>query len=351
MKSTRKAAFGGVALALACAMAFGAAPASADPPDGTYPLLAGSGSDTTQYVLNGLADEIPAIGSYDALNPVTQQPGGTIRTRSAISQEFDRPNGSGAGIRALTASINPGGGWTYGGVVITDQLDFARSSSGPSIAGTDLTYIPFAVDAVGYAYAGLGASSVPANLTTMQLRDIYLGYVTTFYDGTGTLRTYKPRLPQANSGTRSFFLSQLGLTNVDVEWIDPATYVQENDGTDIDEIGELVPFSIASWIAQDNSVVPNTIEDNDITLGSVNAQRAVVESALNPAFPYKRNVYNVVETARLSGAAPADILLQQTFAGSTSAVCQASSVITQYGFGTHSACGDTSNYKAGYPAP
>jgi hypothetical protein len=45
------------------------------------------------------------------------------------------------------------------------------------------------------------------------------------------------------------------------------------------------------------------------------------------------------------------VVLQQTFAGPTSAVCQASAVITSFGFGIHPDCGNTATYKAGYPAP
>jgi ABC-type phosphate transport system substrate-binding protein len=353
MRRTR--VFGVVSAAVAV-LAMSAGPALADPPTETYPALAGTGSDTTQYVLNGLAGVIPAIGSYDAVDPSTGLPGGTIQTRED-GAVYARPNGSGNGLRALTASINSTGTYQWQGTTITGQLDFARSSSGPSVAGTALTFIPFAKDAVSYAYSNFANASVPSYLTEDELADIYTGDTTTYVDVDGVTRNYIPLLPQAGSGTRAFFLQSLGLVEDDVKWITTPT-VQENDGSEIDAIGKLVPFSVASWLAQTNNVVPNTLVENIILLGSLDDDiQGVVPPVtnagkLNPLFPFNRNVYNVVETARLTSVAPADVLLQQTFAGTTSSVCQATATITTYGFATIGAnCGDTSTYKSGYVVP
>jgi hypothetical protein len=353
----------GVLGAVAAALVLGAGPASADPADNTYPTLAGTGSDTTQFVLDGLGDVIPAIGSYDALDPDSGLPGGLIQTR-ANGVEFNRPNGSGAGIKALTASINPTGTYTQPKTVgstttqvsITGQLDFARSSSTPSVTGTELTFIPFGKDAVSYAYANTGtASSVPSALSSAQLASIYDGSVTTYVAG-GVTRTYKPLLPQANSGTRAFFLKSLGLIEADVAWITAPT-VQENSGLELDGVGEIAPFSVASWIAQNNNVVPNSLEDNDVRIGSIISGSTVypavgTDGKLNPSFPaaHTRSVYNVVETARLTGGAKADSTLISTFQGSGSAVCQAASTISAYGFGTIANCGAVT-LTGGYVAP
>jgi hypothetical protein len=300
--------------------------------------------------MNGLSDAIViggdrVIGSYDALgtSTISTRPGGVV---------FTRPNGSGNGLRALAASINPDGTRLWQGVNITGQLDFARSSSGPSGIGTDLTYIPFALDAVSYAFSDLGDASVPSDLTIDALAAIYRGDVTTYVDRGGVTRTYVPRLPQTGSGTRSFFLGEIGVTEAEVTWIQDL--VQENDGSQIDSVGELVPFSVASWIGQYNQVVPNTIDSNVVVLGSIDDDLfgvvpPVENGVLNPDFPMTRLVYNVVQTSRLSGTSPADVLLQQTFAGKGSAVCQASATITAYGFGTIANCGNTTTYKAPYP--
>jgi hypothetical protein len=353
MLRNSKRAFGALAAATA-ALALAATPALADPPSG-YPSLAGTGSDTTQYVMGGLAAAVgggSVIGSYDAIGSAT------IRTRSGGPQ-FARPNGSGNGIKALTASVNPTGTYTWsngsgGQVSITGQLDFARSSSGPSAPGTDLTFIPFARDAVSYAYSYYGNASVPSYLTVGDLAAIYRGTVTTFKDRAGVTRNYVPRLPQTGSGTRQFFLQQIGVAETEVQWI--SGLVQENDGSAIDSIGEIVPFSVASWVAQNNNVVPNTIDDNAVMLGAIDDDilgvvQPVWNGALDPDFPINRLVYNVVQTSRLSGTSQADVLLQQTFAGSASSVCQNSSVTTRYGFGTVPNCGNTTTYKSGYVAP
>ncbi|MDR1188423.1 MAG: hypothetical protein LBK95_13385 [Bifidobacteriaceae bacterium] len=343
----------GALAAAAAAVALAATPALADPSG--YRSLTGTGSDTTQYVMGGLADVIgggTVIGSYDAIGSTT------IQTRSG-GPTFARPNGSGNGVRALTASINPTGGYTYsngsgGQVAINGQLDFARSSSGPSAAGTDLTYIPFARDAVSYAYSNWGTASAPSYLTVAELAAIYRGTLTTFRSADGVTREYLPRLPQTGSGTRQFFLQQIGVSEAEVHWI--TGLVQENDGSEIDSIGEIVPFSVASWVAQNNNVVPNTVVDNDVVLGAIDDDywgvvAPVWHGKLNSVFPINRLVYNVVQTSRLSGTSPADLLLQQTFAGSGSSVCQNASVINQYGFGTIANCGNTTTYKSGYVAP
>ncbi|MDR1152834.1 MAG: hypothetical protein LBK72_10275 [Bifidobacteriaceae bacterium] len=340
---TRRARVFSAVSAAAAALALSAGPALADPPAETYPPLAGTGSDTTQYVLNGLSRTIAAIGSYDAIDPVTHQPGGTIQTRQN-GAVFDRPDGSGNGIRALTASINPTGTYVWHTKVITGQLDFARSSSGPSGVGTELTYIPFALDAVSYAYSDWGDSSVPSYLTREELADIYRGDTTTYVDAAGVTQQYIPMLPQSGSGTRTFFLAQIGVSDVEVQWI--SDIVQENDGTNVSEVGMIVPFSAGSWIAQFNSVVPNTITDNLVKVGSLDDDiygiiAPVANGSLNPLFPFKRNVYNVVETARLTSQAQADVLLKQTFAGPSSSVCQATATITAYGFATIPNCGVT----------
>ncbi|MDR0592036.1 MAG: substrate-binding domain-containing protein [Bifidobacteriaceae bacterium] len=347
--NTTRRAIGALVTASAV-VAFAATSASADP--GEYRPLTGTGSDTTQYVMGALGEAITiggdkVIGSYYAVGSAT------IQTRED-GVVFNRPNGSGNGLRALTASINPDGDNTWpvsGGIEIEDQLDFARSSSGPGVEGTDLTFIPFAADAVSYAYSDYGDASVPTGLTLDDLADIYKGDVTTYLDKNGVTRTYIPRLPQTGSGTRNFFLSSIGLTDADVSWI--GDLVQENDGSQIDAIGELVPFSVASWIAQNNRVVPNTIAGNIVGLGAIDDDFLGVVppvrfAALNPAFPVDRLVYNVVETSRLSGTSAEDVLLQDTFKGASSEVCQASAVITTYGFGTIPNCGDTTTYKSGY---
>ncbi|MGP4013330.1 hypothetical protein [Streptomyces sp. 4N124] len=316
------AAFGAAALGLGIL----AAPASADPVPATdYRQLAGVGSDTTQYVVNGLGDLTNAngkiIASWDALPPEGSTT--TIKTK-ANGCSITRPNGSSAGIDALNADT-------------AGCLDFARSSRKPANTTTaDLTWIPFAKDAVTYA-TDLGTeSTVPTNLTKQQLIDLYTC-------DTDRLPGIEPLLPQANSGTRSFWLTALGITEAQVGSC-VVQGVQEHNGAGITEPNQLMPYSVAQWISQGKSLpgVPN--RRGETRLRSINSVAPTTGSgsalALNPNFvtEFTRDVYNVVRSTQLTNAVIAD-----TFVGATSKVCGAAgdTVVSTYGFGVINNCGDT----------
>lgn len=366
MQRKTKLRLGVVAAATAVALAFGASPAIADP-SGFKPLN-GVGSDTTQDVLNGVATVVTAIGSYDAIGSAT------IQVTSG-GPTFNRPNGSTAGVQALSASVNNTGTRTWpasGGVSITGQIDFARSSSAPSgsFPGTDLTYIPFARDAVTYAVSA--ASDFPRDIALgspaqdsispapFTLRNIYRGAVTTYSDSEFNSVTIRPIIPQQGSGTRSFWLTALGLTEASIvgtPTTDIGNTAQEHNGTYIRNAGDIAPFSVAQYVAQGNhATLPTTIPERrgNIELGNVDTVKPLLLSAgggveLNTAFPINRLVFNVVQTSRLTGTSAADLQLQATFAGPTSAVCAASAQIKLYGFGTiGNLCGNTTTYKQGF---
>ncbi|MFC3578437.1 Ig-like domain repeat protein [Streptomyces yaanensis] len=266
MRRTRSSA----ALVAAAVVAGGlalASPASADPtPAGTFRQLVGVGSDTTQDVLNALAGDTVAgkdyaatavksasgagLASYDAIEPGTGSTTSTIQTRSG-GPSFLRPNGSGKGRLALSESLTGDKYPDSSGVSVKGQVDFARSSGGPSTAGTALTYIPFARDAVGVAVKG----SALDKLTVDQLHDIYSGTLTQV-EGV----TVHPKIPQSGSGTRKFFLSAIGLTDATLSPNIPT--VQENQADEVvTEDGALAPFSVGSWIAQNNGVAPDHSKD------------------------------------------------------------------------------------------
>ncbi|MCX5351517.1 Ig-like domain repeat protein [Streptomyces mirabilis] len=240
-----------------------ASPASADPtPAGTFRQLVGVGSDTTQDVLNALAGDIvngksyadtavkagdAGIASYDAFVPGAAT--STIQTRSG-GPTFLRPNGSGPGRAALSMSLTGDKFPNATGVAVKGQVDFARSSGGPSTSGNTLTYIPFARDAVGVAVRG----SALDTLTVDQLHDIYTSGDTRLKVLKG--ETLHAVLPQAGSGTRKFFLAAIGLTETTVSSEIPT--VQENQANAaLTEDGALVPFSVGSWIAQNNGIAPD----------------------------------------------------------------------------------------------
>ena len=360
MLKKHKLRFGAVATLAIAGLAFGTVSASADPAAGTFRAINGVGSDTTQDVVNGLASVIPSLGSYDASGATT-----TIKTTSG-GPTFTRPNGSTAGVQALSASANNTGTRTFpaaGGVSITGQVDFARSSGGPSssFVGTDLTFIPYARDAVTYAVnaasdfprdIALGSAAQdaisPAPLT---LRNIYRCAVTSYVDTDFAPVTIRPLIPQAGSGTRSFWLSALGLNEAQVAGCatDLGGTVQEHDGSLIRGAGDIVPFSVAQYLSQSNyASLPTAVNERRgvIELGKIGGNKPIRLTAngneLNTTFPVNRLIYNVVESSRL-----AETAIASTFVGSTSAVCAASSTIRAYGFGTiGTACGSTTAKQA-----
>lgn len=225
------------------ALALGASPASAavDPDDTTFaPVTAdliGVGSDTSQRIVKNLAEswnaQTPAPASRVATYAATG--GGTIDLPTA---DINRPNGSGAGKALL-----------YGAGNNTD-IDFARSSSGPSTAEVDagLQFFPFALDTLKMAVSNSTPSHAPASLTAAQIVDIYDGTVTNWSELGGTSGTIVPLIPQAGSGTRSFFVAQLKAANggVDVTLAGSVQEVQEHDDTPIKNNPDAVaPFSEA----------------------------------------------------------------------------------------------------------
>ena len=312
-----------VGVGLVGALAFTASPASADPSGTpTYRTLAGVGSDTTEGVMNGLSQVVTingtkVIASYDAFGSAT------IQTKDNAACVINRPAGSGAGVTALVASLDAGNGC----------LDFARSSSNnaSSYAGKNLTYIPFAVDAVTYAVrsdSGISRTLTKANLTTI------------YNCGAGA--NYKPLLPQYGSGTRSFFLKSLGFTDA-ADFTSQTNHtcigqtdatgnpLQENSGTLLTDVKQVVPYSIAQWLSQTTGVTPDV--HGKTVLGQLDG---VAPTVLNTSSSMVRDVYNVVPTSKLT-----DSNYASAFVGGSSQVCANTNTIKKYGFAPHTSCGDT----------
>lgn len=360
MLKKTKLRLGVVAAIAVVGIVFGVtSPALADPNAGTYKTLNGVGSDTTQDVVGGLAFGSTTIGSYDATGTAT------IKT-TATGPTFNRPNGSTGGVQALSASANNTNVRTYpasGGVSITGQVDFARSSSSPSssFVGTDLTFIPFARDVLTYAVNSasdfprdipLGVASqdsiTPAPFT---LRNIYRCTVTSFTNSDLEPVTIRPLVPQTTSGTRSAWLTALGISAYGACVTDLGNTVQEHNGSFVTGAGDIVPFSASQFIAQGNyAALPTTVVERraQVDLGNIGGIKPVILSGTtveaNASFPSTRLVYNVVVTARL-----AETGIAAAFAGTTSEVCAASATIRAYGFATIGAlCGNTTTYKQAF---
>ena len=393
---------------IAAAVAFGAAAAllvapaaQADPRDpssGSYTLnraLNGTGSDTTQDVVNGLAavvvdanDDL-LIGSWDATIPAGQ--GSFIVTHTG-GTSIPRPNGSTEGYNALKAAINnqsltnPRG--TSSANLDDTDLQFARSSSGPRVPSSSgvLSYVPLAVDAVTYAVHE-DNTTLPRDLTLADLQAIYhasngasvtLSNSQTYTVGLpGTGADIVPFRPQAGSGTRSFWDSTIGGT-IGSAVSDSYTSggvtvsVQEHDGKVLEDVpNAIVPFSIAQYLAQTKvaanpSYYSGTYAGVTVTerrhgaeLAEINGVAPISSGVLNTAFPVKRPVFNIIEHAAISTNSdlafafvddPATTTVVEGAVYSATRPGTSTLVIEDFGFGSLGTSGVTINgtlYKAG----
>ena len=295
--------------------------AQADPNGApTFRALAGVGSDTTQDVLNALSEVVAIggvkqIGSYDAT-------GALISTKATANcTNLTRPNGSNSGRAALLNALTPGN-------AVEGCYQFARSSSlnqgNTGIGKPQLTYIPYAFDDLGYAV--LASSNIPKDLTKVELQAIY-----------NCEFGFKALIPQSGSGTRSAWLTYLGITEAQVtarpciSSVAPdGSQIQEHNGLVLDN-DSIVPYSVGKWLQQST----NSITDvhGDSVLGKINGGLAAVPSS---DFDGKRAVYNVIATAQ-EGNAP----YSTVFVGPSSLVCSNTSTITNSGFAPNPNCGST----------
>ncbi len=342
-------------------------PAMADPTE----VYVAVGSDTTQDVMNQSAIDSGGntLGSYNAVNPVTVAAHELITPvkTTGTNCSFARPNGSGEGVAALRFSTNPASAATPPSPGPQQGcVDIGRSSSdqGSNQSNTGVfVYVPFALDGVtmatGPATGGVvgGVTTVATNLTAadgFSKTDLQNLYACNNVTVGGT--TYNPNtaaagqqqvdlyIPQAGSGTRSFWAGQMSINpttppacvhDTIVAGTLTGTIVEEHDGkavaTDPNGFG---PFSISQWIGQRNG-------HNDRRHGAVLHNVGGVSpfanglptGNLNTAFPITREVFNVVQFSRVSGGA-ADPVLVGLLVGTNSGLCQDSLQIRSYGFGT-----------------
>jgi len=388
--STKKRLGLGLVAATILGGALSGGSASADPKQ--YTALVGVGSDTVQDVMNAMAGTTngnfytpinsgAATGrlqeiSFDAIPP--SGVADTCITAKLNGPTFTRPNGSGAGRKALYAASGlSSAGWTGSAigalpicataVDISGQVDFARSSAGPANgdAGTDMTYIPFGRDGVSFGYYRAAGSPV-TSLTRAQLTTLF----TTGPQTIGGVRIV-PCGIQTSSGTFSFWNT---VTTATTTQENTATTecnallgrAEENDGTQLKARGDalaavsghsgdqvVIGFSAASFIAKSNLVAPGqppatvgigAISDNGsgTNLGSPTTGTA---PALAPSATFfadtvfGRNVYVVLPTSVATG--PGNAPTKALFVGPTSALCSATTTINTFGFLASGSCGAT----------
>jgi ABC-type phosphate transport system substrate-binding protein len=347
-------------------------PASADPKQLTT-LFVGVGSDTTQDILNALAGEANGnnytpvqssaatgkkqLTSWDAT-------GAGCITPRAPGATFTRPNGSTNGRRALSRSLD-GTPWVgaapCANKVVSGLVDFARSSAGPSGAGTVLTYIPFGRDALGFAYFANPGTTPVTTLTTAQLQ-------TLFTSGPQTIGGIEiiPCGIQLGSGTNQSWTEKMtglpgsgGDATMTAATSTCGARLQENDAAGLATRGATFPgkqlvigFSAANFISQNNGVAASQLAAG-VDMGAIDALGKPYTGTVGtpPIAPsatfyadtfYGRDVYNVLPTSKVGGLPAANADYKSMFVGSGSAVCSASSTISAFGFlPLGAACGST----------
>ena len=266
---------GAVTLGFAGAAFAAAAPASADPGF----QFVGVGSDTTQSMMDVFAGQVSGgiLGSYDAVNPVSNvggeiiTPGVALGGGNQTNCSYTRPNGSGQGFKALDKSFNQS--TTLAQLTVApgaNCIQFSRSSgapgsgtsaaTGPGVLDTsgNLIYIPFALDAVTDATgpttavsettqcvaATTGCTNVVNGIGTITFTttptaitnagQFTLANLQTLYGSCANVTvngvTYNPNTaaagqtqinlyaPQNGSGTLSFWESKMGVTAVQTCW-------------------------------------------------------------------------------------------------------------------------------------
>jgi hypothetical protein len=420
-------------------------PAATPPVDAQ--TLVGFGSDTTQDVMNAIAAAVNAktgrsasawMASYDTFAPSPVGSTATTVVAKPGGVAIPRANGSGEGFKLLQVAKGTLGssaivsGLTKTAVTVTTaqaagQVDFGRSSSGissPNQTGI-WSYVPFAKDAVTLVTNPLDTTATPTpgldhtaalngQLTKGSASDaatvaswynIYqciVRYVYTTSNGTyvgvgatatplpqGATRAtlLKPQLPAFGSGTRSYFLGQVGHTD-SATLIDPANErtfclsdtfkpsttapvqgINEHDGTSIRVVGEgaIAAYSIPQWVSQLKAVGTPKDRRNGVVLQSLKPEPTVdvptpaavpattgtgAATATNPDFLIKRIMYNVVPNGKLVDQTTREYAV---FNGQNSEVCQATAQIIASGFipllnvetpSTTEHCGYT-NYRTG----
>jgi ABC-type phosphate transport system substrate-binding protein len=265
MRMLSKLAVAATVVATAATLAAG--PALADPVNGSGKAVAprafdlvGTGSNTIEYVLDQLSVDYngshkthnathPWFYSWDATNPTTSAIGDLIATKPSCAK-IARPNGSGAGIATLLLNTkDPANKADF-------CDDYGRSSGGRTTQATGpggVLFVALAKDNVSYATLAKG-SNAPKNLSLQQLHNIYNCTATT-WNQVGGKSTAKivPVLPQASSGTRSFFLAAINITAASNPCWTTNPGLEENEGTAKVFQGNknaIVPFSAGKWLAQ-----------------------------------------------------------------------------------------------------
>jgi len=279
-------------------------PAQADPaftPDAND--IVGVGSDTTEFVMQKLAVAFNTakIGGTRRMASWNATGSATIVPRAG-APSITRPNGSSAGIAELRANNN---------------ISFARSSRGPNATGdTGTAFFPYATDKLGYVFAK-PTSNVKRNLAAAGLKDIYTCVKTNWSQFNRPAGHIHARVPQPGSGTRTFFLASIGVTEAQLQ----ASIAQPDAVCDVSETQEHDPNAV---IGDVNAISPFSFARFKTLSAATKTQIGYANKA---PFNVTRNVYNVIRTADAGTLGP--------FFDNSSWLCtsvKAGAVITAQGF-------------------
>jgi len=214
----------------------------------------GVGSDTIQNLLDqfsadynvGKALTVTHLYSWDATNPNTGAIGDSIQVKGGGCSAIPRPDGSSAGITALTSSQVVSG---------TNCISFARSSrarasTDPAFAPGGIAFVDLAGDAV--TWSAQATTNAPATLTTAQLTAIYNCTDTNWSQVGGKNAPIHAFIPQSGSGTRSFFLGAIGIATPGSCVSDDNGQLEENEGVNpvLNDPDAIFPYSIGKFIAE-----------------------------------------------------------------------------------------------------
>lgn len=268
--------------------------AEAAPPPGTK-IIAATGSDTTEDLMEAyLANPDPnGPGDNGQYNVISRYDSGETEFVPGDALCGDRtyasnplppgallaPNGSTAGRNALRDILADGDPTNDG------CFEIARSSSSPRAVGptgdrATFEYYAAALDGLIWASASLNA---PASLTRAQVQGIYNCTYTDWSQVGGAPGPITRVLPQAGSGTRAFFEGDiLGFNPVPitgpncpavVDTRDGGGPLNENAGSEIPVAlyqSAILPYSAGQWIFQANlSINPTLDKRNGVHLGNL----------------------------------------------------------------------------------
>ncbi|MDZ4825799.1 MAG: hypothetical protein SGJ13_04950 [Actinomycetota bacterium] len=406
-----------LAVGVASVMA-GENPAGADPKQQESPLIT-MGSDTTQDILDAFTGEVNGnlfiplrsasvtsvagvetgqqqIASWRAVNlDAAGSPQACVEPKGGI--RVDRPNGSGNGRRALTAAFT-GAGWGRTDVTCTSTyanmaglINFSRSSSGASGTTGDLTFVPFARDALQFAYSAPDVALAVSDLTTAQVQGLHTNSGSSAVINSGGTRIIGCRI-QDGSGTYESWMGMMGLnpaSQTDETTLETSTGecagafdavqfgidgIQEHDPEGLFDVCErirngyvpfgggpavpaqantqcIIGYSASNWVAQFNDfgsrdlpIVPVAPTGGEFNLGTRDGGVAAYSITLGVAAPnstyyanatFGRDVYNVIPTSviALPGNTALKTMLLAGFnsegPGSGPAVCSADAAVTR----------------------